>query len=234
MKSAPRVLVLVAALLGLVFLPACAPTSDGAETAEAAGASETASHEGELEQLVTMMSGSFSSAAQAAEDERFFDIHLQIRRVWPEREDGYWLYVEQAAASSLDKPYRQRFYRVYETEPGWFVSAVYEMDEPLRFAGAHADLSLIGELTPEQLSIKAGCELALTLDDEEGAFVGETDWETCPSQLRGARFATSEVTISESRLESWDRGWDAAGEQVWGSEAGAYRFDKLESWPLSP
>ena len=224
-----KTLCLVSALLALV---ACAPPAEeaapvGDDQALAAPEAQT------LEDLVTLMSGSFSSGAQATEDERFFDIRLQMRRVWPEREDGYWLYVEQAAASALDRPYRQRFYRVYESEPGWFVSAVYEMDEPLQYAGAHADLSLLGDLTPEQLSIKAGCELALS-EQEDGTFAGETDWETCPSQLSGASFATSEVTISAEKLESWDRGWDAGGEQVWGAVVGAYRFDKLESWPLGP
>lgn len=231
MFIASRALTTLCLFCALLALVACTPPAEEAEPVSEA-LPGPASGAQTLEDLVTLMSGSFSSAAQAEEDARFYDIRLQMRRVWPEREDGYWLYVEQAAAGSLDKPYRQRFYRVYEAEPGWFVSAVYEMDEPLQYAGAHADLSLLGELTPEDLSIKAGCELALS-EQEDGSFAGETDWETCPSQLRGASFATSEVTITADRLESWDRGWSAEGEQVWGSEAGAYRFDKLESWPLS-
>ena len=36
--------------------------------------------------------------------------------------------------------------------------------------------------------------------------------------------ATSEVVVSPGRIESWDRGFDAEGAQVWGAEKGAYVF----------
>jgi hypothetical protein len=36
--------------------------------------------------------------------------------------------------------------------------------------------------------------------------------------------ATSEVVVSPGRIESWDRGFDAEGVQVWGAEKGAYVF----------
>ena len=67
---------------------------------------------GDLETLVEWMTGSFSSEAQAAADPDYFDIRLQMVPIWPDRADGAWLYVEQAAASSLDQPYRQRVYRL--------------------------------------------------------------------------------------------------------------------------
>ena len=69
--------------------------------------------------LAEWMSGSFSSAAQAADDpENYFDIRLEMVPIWSERSDGPWLYVEQAAASALDRPYRQRVYHLVETEDG--------------------------------------------------------------------------------------------------------------------
>ena len=58
--------------------------------------------------LVDWMTGSFSSQAQSLEDEEYFDIRLEMVAIWPMRSDGLWLYVEQASASALDRPYRQR------------------------------------------------------------------------------------------------------------------------------
>ena len=62
----------------------------------------------DMQRMLGFMTGSFSSEEQARSDADFYDIRLQMVRVWPERQDGCWLYVEQAAADSLDRPYRQR------------------------------------------------------------------------------------------------------------------------------
>ena len=48
----------------------------------------------DLEVLLSQMIGSFSSAEQAADDEDYFDIRLEMVPIWPDRQDGYWLYVE--------------------------------------------------------------------------------------------------------------------------------------------
>ena len=39
-----------------------------------------------------------------------------------------------------------------------------------------------------------------------------------------AAYATSEVVIIPGRIESWDRGFDADGNQVWGAASGPYVF----------
>ena len=68
---------------------------------------------GDIAVLTDFMVGSFSSAKQAEKDpENFRDIRLEMARIWPDRDDGVWLYVEQAVATSLARPYRQRVYRL--------------------------------------------------------------------------------------------------------------------------
>ena len=49
----------------------------------------------------------------------------------------------------------------------------------------------------------------------------------CISNLRGASYATSEVTIKNDRIFSWDRGLDTNDDQVWGAEKGGYIFLKI-------
>jgi hypothetical protein len=179
----------------------------------------------DLHRLAGYMVGSFDSSAQAASDPDYRDIGLHMAPVFADRTDGHWLYVEQAVASAPDKPYRQRVYRVHE-EQGGSVSDVYTLPgDPLRFTGTWRDPSLFQGVTVDALTLKDGCSIHLKAR-ADGSFAGSTDGSMCPSELRGAKYATSKVTITATMLESWDQGFDAAGKQVWGAEKGPYQFVK--------
>jgi CpeT protein len=181
-----------------------------------------------LDTLVAWMTGSFSSGQQAASDTNYHDIRLEMVRIWPAREDGYWLYVEQAVATDLERPYRQRVYHVTVTDGGSFRSDVYEMRNPLRFAGAWRDEHPLEGFSPDSLEQRPGC--AVLLDwYENGMYVGSTVGSECISSHRGASYATSEVIVERTGIRTWDRGYDEAGEQVWGAESGGYVFDKVNA-----
>ena len=64
-----------------------------------------------LKELENWMTGTFSSAQQALEDQTYFDITLHMVPIWKNSE-GHFLYVEQAVSSQQDKPYRQRVYQL--------------------------------------------------------------------------------------------------------------------------
>jgi hypothetical protein len=53
--------------------------------------------------LARYMLGSFSSAEQARNDTDYFDIELEMARIWRPRTDGIWVYVEQARADAKYK-----------------------------------------------------------------------------------------------------------------------------------
>ncbi|MCW8849198.1 MAG: chromophore lyase CpcT/CpeT [Melioribacteraceae bacterium] len=178
----------------------------------------------ELNKLKSWMTGSFSSEEQAELDTNFYNIHLEMIQIWNEREDAIWLYVEQAASWSLDKPYRQRVYRLNANEDGSFESAVFTFDDPLRFAGAFKLETPLAELSPDSLIERDGC--AIILNSKGDFFEGSTIEKNCSSELRGAVYATSEVRIEETVLTSWDRGFDENDEQVWGAITGPYIFKK--------
>lgn len=184
----------------------------------------SAAHAGDLEDLVTMMVGSFSSAEQAAADpDNYWDIRLEMAPIWTDRTDGVWLYVEQAAASSLDAPYRQRVYRVTEAGDNLFESAVYTLPDPAAAVGAWRQENPLAHWTPDDLETRQGCSVFLART-EDGSFRGSTRQKECLSNLRGAAYATSEIVIQADRLSSWDRGFDAEDKQVWGAEKGGYVF----------
>lgn len=180
----------------------------------------------DLRLLVSWMTGSFSSGAQAARDDDFFDIRLHMAPIWSWREDAHWLYVEQAAADALDRPYRQRVYRVSEIADGLFESRVFELPEPAVAVGAWSDPSRLDSLNPAMLVDRPGCAILMRRSGE--ALVGSTLGSLCGSSLRGASWATSEVTVTRDGLTSWDRGWAADGSQAWGAVKSGYRFDRVE------
>lgn len=182
----------------------------------------------ELELLATWMTGKFSSEEQAAADsENFLDIHLAVAPIWPEARDGIWLYVEQAARSALDRPYRQRCYRLYRDGDGAPVSEIYTIRDAKRFVGGVDAAETLATLTPEDLELREGCSIRLQRLGP-WTFHGGTAGKDCGSSLRGASYATSTATITPTELRSWDRGWNAGDRQVWGAEKGAYIFKKYE------
>lgn len=182
--------------------------------------------------LLAYMTGSFSSEAQSKADSNFYDIRLHMVEIQMGNQPGNWLYVEQALGSAQDKPYRQRVYQVVEISLGIYESRVYEFENPLQYAGGWNDESKLSNLTFDKLILRDGCSITLKYEHELvgdiniNRFVGSTGATSCPSSLRGASYATSEVVITEDQLLSWDRGWDANGKQVWGAETGGYIFVK--------
>ena len=180
----------------------------------------------ELQTLKTWMVGSFTSLEQSEVDTNFFNIHLEMVPIWEDQTDAIYLYVEQAAAWALDKPYRQRVYRLARDEQGVLESAVYMIENPMRFAGDYNLGQPLSPLTRDSISIKEGC--AIKLEKMGIAFKGGTVGEGCFSKLRGAAYATSKVIIAESVLTSWDQGFDSTGTQVWGAVTGPYIFKKNE------
>jgi hypothetical protein len=185
--------------------------------------------------LEKWMTGSFSSAEQhQADPDNYYDIRLQMVSIWPGRTDGPWLYVEQAAATSLDQPYRQRVYRLVAHADGTVHSVIYRFaEDPIRYAGAWREPERLADLTPDDLVILEGCDMVLTRRDDR-TFVGGTVGTQCANTWRGASYATSQATVTETALTSWDRGYDAEDRQIWGATKGGYIFEKRSATTTAP
>jgi hypothetical protein len=179
----------------------------------------------DFEALVDYMTGSFTSNEQAEQDSSYLRIELEMVQIWKDRTDGPWIYIEQSVAETKDKPYRQRVYQIKKRSDGKIESIVYSIPDPLRFAGDYKKEFPLLRITPDSLTLKAGCEVVLYMTDN-GYFEGSTIDKNCSSELRGASYATSEVRIEKDKLISWDRGFDENGSQVWGAIKGGYVFKK--------
>lgn len=234
-----RRFIILGSALGMVSL-GCSPKQGaqtqppsaevGANEAEAEPASDTAADE-----LWALMQGSFSSRAQAQADPEFFDIRLHMLPIWTDDTEARWLYVEQAVAVAQAEPYRQRVYRVSPGDDDTIISAVYTIEAPERFALAWKDPSTLEGLTKDAIELKEGCEVIMKREGPQ-RFSGATGDRSCPSALRGASYAHSQVTVTTEGVDSWDRGYDDAGEQVWGAVKSGYEFrhDDPDAAPVEP
>lgn len=76
------------------------------------------------------------------------------------------------------------------------------------------NLAAVERLTPDSLTTRSGCEVILK-EKTKSAFEGSTVAKRCPSEWRGATYATREALISKDRMVTLDRGYNAADQQVW-------------------
>ena len=178
----------------------------------------------EVDRLANWLTGSFDSSEQAERDPAFLDISLNACRIWPDRTDGRWIYVEQARSDQADSPYRQRAYRIRFDGQGQLVSEVFAFPQgSVPEGGSWRTPHALDRVDPFMLLPREGCTVYLEPGKNE-SFIGGTQGTGCESDLNGAAYATSEVMVEANRFTSWDRGFDSEDKQVWGSEAGAYEF----------
>ncbi len=176
-----------------------------------------------VRKLAQLLEGRFDTAAQAASDRRYFDVTLSICPVSIPSIAARALYVEQSIRGSA--PYRQRLYVLGSgaNPETTATSRVFEFNEPSSVVGL-CDRGEAQTFAAEDVVEREGCTVTLQLSGER--FTGRTDGRLCLSSLMGATYATTELTLDARTLESWDRGYDATGRQVWGATAGAYRFER--------
>jgi CpeT protein len=192
---------------------------------------ELPSHEGPgfdaVGTLERNLVGVFDSERQSIDDPRFFAIQLVTCPVHAPELGEDVVYVEQAVLDDVAAPYRQRLYRL--DGDGYAKTAtttVYALVDPAAAVGL-CDREM-ETFVADEVTLRSGCGVLLDWDAEEEAFVGGTADASCESTMNGASFATAQVWIGADRITSWDRGFDAHGEQVWGAVAGPYEFLRRE------
>lgn len=178
----------------------------------------------DLEQLVAYMQGIYSSEKQSIDDKEYFNISLRMTPIWKKK--GHYLYVEQAMFEKQDSPYRVRIYKVSQRN-NEFISEIYTLKNEKEWIGKWKTPEAFDNLAESDIELKPGCEVILK-KQADGSFIGQTGEKTCPSELRGASYASSKVTVTPTQILSWDQGFNKDGKQVWGAVKGGYIFDKIK------
>lgn len=135
------------------------------------------------------------------------------------------LYQEQAIDSSLDQPYRQRV--LFLSELGGIVESFgFRLVDEQHWAGLCGQPIAQRAIKTTDLG-EVTCVLRLVPHGE--GYWGSTPALGCPSRYRGASYVTNTVRLTETTMETQDRGFDAAGNQVWGANEASYQFVDLPS-----
>lgn len=212
-------------VFGLAIVATCAAAGTAAQTRP----------DSDLEQLAKWLVGTFDTSKQAEADATaalaYVHDRVRLKVAGPVSMpsvagDGLLLYVEQAQFATLEKPYRQRLYRlvVREQHP---VLEVWRIKTPLRFVGGADNPATLAPLSPADVSHETGCDVVFTREGDR--FRGAIQGKTCASTWNGSTYVISEMTVTAAGQDTLDRGFDAADRQTFGPRNGeAYQFRRIE------
>jgi hypothetical protein len=189
-------------------------------------------------EVVDRLVGVMTTAEQAATNPNVSNVRMTTCEVSVQgatEPDAMYLYQEQAVhaphnnpgrADSFAKPYRQRFLQI---SPHFASQSVRSLS--FRPADATKWIGLCNQ--PKTARVVQGQDLgkptcSVFLKRSGEAYVGRTPIGGCPSKVRGAVRVTNQITLQKTSMSTWDRGYDAAGKQVWGAQDGAYQFKKVQ------
>jgi CpeT protein len=183
--------------------------------------------------LCQWMAGDFSNRQQAfAQPQQFAHIHIFFRPLPFDFFKGIGFYSEQVYDHDLWTPYRQGVHRVVAREEDIYIEN-YSLIDPIRFAGAARELSILQTITANDINRRHNC--AMVFHREREMFRGNVEpGNRCLIEKKGCMtYLISEVEITETTWLSLDRGMDInTHEQVWGSTSGHLRFEKCQSFAL--
>lgn len=181
-----------------------------------------------MELLLSWLSGDFSSKEQAGYDSRFTSAELRLREIWPGYQGYRWVYAEQYLTLRSIRPFRQRIYRFSPAPDGRILMAELTMPRAIDFAGAWRQPALLDSLTPQQLSLRHGCEIWLSRT-ASGEYAGHTRVGHCATDFGGASTLVQHIWIGPNSIRLLDRAYDNQGGSRWGSPGEGYVYLRKSS-----
>lgn len=90
-----------------------------------------------LTRFAALMEGDFSNAEQYKENpDASVRVNLHVRRIWSERSDAVWLYVEQVSPGMDSEPLSQRIYKITQPSPNIIESEMFYLESMKDHVGA--------------------------------------------------------------------------------------------------
>jgi CpeT protein len=181
----------------------------------------------EIKTFAEWMTGSFDTFAQVDADEEANAAYRHIRallHVQPVEiaglNDALALYVENAAAETRSKPYRQRVYILKRGADGKIIVEIHRLKNQEQLVNAYKNPALLKNITLENLTREPGCDMTFERVNRQ-LFKGSAGTnKTCKSALRGATHTVSNTELTPTQLTNLDQGFDDAGNHKWGPPPG--------------
>lgn len=186
----------------------------------------------QIEEVVSHLEGAMDTSAQARANPKALDVRITTCKVNVDdtalNRPQIFLYQEQALSQRLSQPYRQRFLRIAPGINNFGVeSAVFKPPTPKAWVGLCGKPETERVVQPKDLG-QSNCSVALQRSGE--TYIGETVAGGCPSSYKGAVRITNRIILHQAGMDTWDRGFDATGTQVWGAKDRPYQFRRISNF----
>ena len=177
-----------------------------------------------LNNFLVNMQGSYSSKAQSKVDKTYYYIVLRMIPIWKTR--GNYMYVEQSLFNKQNKPYRIKIYKYTQKNNNEILNEIYTIKNEQKWIGKYKNPKSFDALSEKDIELKEGCEIIFKRQNDS-TYIGKSARKSCPSELRGAEYATSKITLTKGKMIAWDQGFDRRNKQVWGATKGGYILEKI-------
>jgi CpeT/CpcT family (DUF1001) len=233
----------VAAIVSVLLLAACATAPTPGPAAGPATAASPATAQGVatsdvdpldavraqdgLERLVSYLIGRWDTVPQK---EGFGDstpMRMRVARLWPERADRYWLYLEYVNPADERQVLRQRILQ-FVREGSTIHALMYRLPgNPADYVGEWRKEHPFASVKPDSLREIQGCRSVWDRQFEI-YFAGGTEGNACPGDRPEVQNEHWEYSLGPGSLRTWITGLDAKGRQVDGL-SGPSEFRKTSS-----
>lgn len=211
----------------LIYVICGAIASGTAALADTADISTSIPIEQQVQEVVSHLDGAMDTSAQASANPKAPNVRITSCKVKVEdaaalKRPQEFLYQEQALSRKLAQPYRQRFLRIAPSADKRSVeSAVFKPPTPAAWTGLCDKPEAERVLKISDIG-ESKCSVFLQRQSEK--YVGDTKTGGCPSDYKGAVRITNHIVLHQGGMDTLDRGFDAAGIQVWGAKNDPYQF----------
>lgn len=186
----------------------------------------------QVDAVVSHLDGAMDTSAQANAKPNASNVRITTCKVKVQdagvfnRPDAVFLYQEQALSQRLTSPYRQRFLRIAPVVGSLIESAVFKPPTPSAWVGLCAKPELERVVNSSDLGVSS-CSVFLQRSGKN--YIGETPPRGCPSDYKGAVRITNRIILHQAGMDTLDRGFNAAGNQIWGAKDKPYQFRWIDS-----
>eukprot|EP00898_Chlorokybus_atmophyticus_P005471 jgi/Chlat1/5925/Chrsp4S06255 len=181
--------------------------------------------------LAKAMCGEKLTSEQALRDPaHYFNVRASACEAAHMANGARLLYVEQANVGTPERPFRQRFLvvRPSKRKESDVEVASHAVSDPAAYSN-YCDRPVNARPSSAEAASDIGEHLTTVYlsrckPGQGCLYQGSTPPEGYPSSWGGAVRCTSDVTVYKHAYNSWDRGYDARGQQVWGPREGPLEF----------
>lgn len=223
----------IATLLGMPIWAIATATPNGMANASSIPVDQ------QVAEVANHLIGVMDTTAQAKANAKFPSVRMvacrvQVQDLSDELSHAIVLYQEQALTKNLAKPYRQRFLAILPTpDHSGVESRNFRPPAPEQWVGLCQKPGILRVVRRIDMG-RSDCSIFLQRsptpnspqrrDRPSSTYIGHTPETGCPANIRGAVRITNQVRLHPDGMDTRDRGFDAAGKQVWGADTTPYQY----------